>query len=65
VTFNVADFARLHHEWMHQGLNHAGLIVSSQRPIGEILRRLLRLAQRLSAEEMQDRLEYLSNWPPR
>lgn len=64
VTFNVADFARLHHDWMQQGLHHAGLIVSRQRPVGETLRGLLRLAQTLSAEEMQDRLEYLSDWPP-
>jgi hypothetical protein len=64
VTFNVGDFARLHHDWMQQGLHHAGLVVSQQRPIGETLRRLIRLAQTLSAEERQDRLEYLGNWPP-
>ena len=62
ATFNVSDFARLHHEWMNQGLQHAGVIVSQQRTIGDTLRRLLHLAQTLSAEEMQDRLEYLSNW---
>jgi Domain of unknown function (DUF5615) len=27
-TFNVADFARLHHQWMTQGRHHAGVIVS-------------------------------------
>lgn len=62
VTFNVADFARLHHEWMIAGRHHSGLIVSQQRAIGDIIRRLLHLGQTLTAENMADRLEYLSNW---
>jgi hypothetical protein len=62
VTYNVADFARIHYEWMKQGLHHAGIVVSRQRPIGDALQRLLHLALTLSAEDMQDRLEYLSNW---
>jgi hypothetical protein len=62
VTFNVADFARLHHDWLTQNQHHAGLTVSDQRPIGDTLRRLLNLGRTLSAEEMVDRLEYLSNW---
>jgi hypothetical protein len=62
TTYNVSDFARLHSEWVTQGLHHAGIVVSRQRPIGDAFRRLLHLAQTLSAEEMHDRLEYLSNW---
>jgi len=62
VTFNVPDFTRLHHDWMKQGQHHAGVVVSDQRPVGEVLRRLLHLAQSLSADDMKDRLEYLSNW---
>src|SRR3954451_19070992 len=63
ITFNVGDFARLHHEWISQDLHHAGLIVSQQRPLGDFIRRLLQLGRTLSQEEMLDRLEYLSNWP--
>src|SRR5206468_1368772 len=44
VTFNVAHFARLHTTWLRQGRHHAGIVVSSQRPIGDVLRRLLHLA---------------------
>lgn len=62
VTFNVHDFARLHHEWMHRGLHHSGLVVSQQRPIGDVVRRVLRIASSLSSDEMTDRLEYLSQW---
>ncbi len=42
--------------------HHAGVIVSRQRPIGDVMRRLLHLARTLDADGMQDRLEYLSNW---
>lgn len=62
LTFNVRHFACLHHEWLSGSHHHAGIIVSSQRPIGDVLRRILALACALSAEEMRDRLEYLSDW---
>ena len=62
VTFNVAHFARLHAEWMQHGRHHSGLVVSSQRPIGDLLRRLVHLARLLDADAMPDRLEFLSDW---
>jgi hypothetical protein len=64
ITFNVADFARQHQEWIVRGDIHTGIVVSHQRPIGEMIRRLLNLGQSLSSDEMLERLEYLSNWPP-
>lgn len=62
VTFNVAHLAQLHYQWMARARHHAGVIVSQQRLIGDILRRLLRLGNTLTAADMQDRLEYLSTW---
>ncbi|MCZ6793835.1 MAG: DUF5615 family PIN-like protein [Planctomycetota bacterium] len=62
LTFNVGHFARLHHEWLSDARHHAAIIVSSQRPIGDLLRRILALASALSADKMIDRLEYLTNW---
>ena len=62
VTFNVTHFAQLHYQWMTISRHHAGVIVSRQRPIGAVMRRLLHLARTLDADGMQDRLEYLSNW---
>ncbi len=62
VTFNVSDFARLYYQWMEDRRHHAGVIVSRKRPIGEVVRSLLHLARSLDAEDMQDRLEYLTNW---
>jgi hypothetical protein len=61
-TFNVAHFAELHATWLRQGRHHAGIIVSSQRPIGDAVRRLLHLHCELNAESMRDRLEFLSQW---
>ena len=47
---------------MRQGRHHAGIVVSSQRPVGEVVRRLLRLAGALDAEALRDRLEFLGDW---
>ena len=38
VTFNAAHFAELHAIWMRRGQRHAGIVVSSQRPIGDMVR---------------------------
>jgi Domain of unknown function (DUF5615) len=62
VTFNVAHFAELHATWLQQGLHHAGIVVSNQRPIGDVVRRLLHLSGSLDAESMCDRLEFLGRW---
>ena len=62
VTFNVAHFVSLHTDWMKQGRHHAGVIVSSQRSIGDLSRRLLHLAGTLDADAMKNRLEFLSDW---
>ncbi len=62
VTFNVAHFAKLHACWLRQGRHHAGIIVSSQRSIGEVVRRLLHLSSRIDSESMHDRLKFLSDW---
>src|SRR5436305_14899395 len=45
VTFNVAAFARLHHEMMTRGEHHTGLVVGQQRAVGDTIRRSLPLAQ--------------------
>jgi Domain of unknown function (DUF5615) len=62
VTFNVAHFAEMHASWLRAGRHHAGIVVSSQRSVGDLLRRLLNLAGALDAESMRDRLEFLSDW---
>jgi MYXO-CTERM domain-containing protein len=56
----VAHFVTLHSAWLQQGRHHAGIVVSNQRPLGDLLRRLRYLAAALDADAMQDRLEFLS-----
>lgn len=65
-SFNVGDFCRIHSEWLADGRSHAGIVLARQQrySIGEQMRRLLRLLARVSAEEMQNRLEFLSDWSP-
>jgi hypothetical protein len=62
VTFNVGHFAELHSRWMEEGRHHAGIVVSQQRPIGEVIRRVHHLASVLDAEALCDRFEFLSDW---
>jgi hypothetical protein len=63
-TFNEADFCRLHGTWLARERHHAGIIIAPQQrfSIGEQLRRLLRIYELVRAEEMKDRIEFLSNW---
>lgn len=62
VTFNVAHFVRLHATWITQGRAHAGIVVSSQHPVGDTIRRLSRLAAAHDASRLQNALEFLGNW---
>jgi hypothetical protein len=63
-SFNVADFCRTHPDFLRRSEPHAGIIVADQQtlPIGEQMRRLLRLMKTLSADDMRNRLEYLGAW---
>jgi len=64
VSNNIGDFSAIHERCLKAGRDHAGIILFPQQvfSIGEIVRRLLRLWQTLSADEMRNRLEWLSNW---
>ena len=63
-TYNASDFCRLHSEFLRAGRHHAGIIVGDQQTvsIGEELRRLLRICEAKTADDMRDSLEFLSNW---
>lgn len=62
LTHNVQDFPRIYYEFIRCGNHHGGIIIAKQISVGEIVRSFLHLASNLSAEDMKDRLEYLSNW---
>ena len=62
LTHNKRDFAILHNRYILEGREHYGIILSDQRPIGEMLRGLCKLIFSLTAEQMKNRIEFLSNW---
>ncbi|MGD0777865.1 MAG: DUF5615 family PIN-like protein [Candidatus Solibacter sp.] len=63
-TFNVSDFYRLHTLWAGAGREHGGMILAPQQrfPVGEQLRRLLRLRAATTPVRMRNQVEFLSNW---
>lgn len=64
VTSNIDDFYRLHSDLLRQGQSHPGMIAIQQQSlgIGERMRRLIRLWSALRADEMVNRIEFLSHW---
>lgn len=63
-SFNVKDFQSIHENWIAEGKSHAGIILSQQQRygVGEQMRRLLKIVNTLTAEQIQDRIEFLSSW---
>lgn len=61
---NIRDFYRLHTEFLTKGESHAGIILVQQQrySVGQIMRGILRLIAAISAEEMHNKVEFLSGW---
>lgn len=61
-SFNRGDFVELHTDYLLHNRRHAGIIVSDQPEIRTFLRRLLRLLDARSAQDMRNGLEFLGSW---
>ena len=63
-SYNIGDYYQLHTEFLAQGKDHAGIVLAQQQrySIGEQLRRLLRIIAVRSAQDMRNRIEFLSAW---
>ncbi len=63
-TFNMGHFCAIHSEFLADGIPQAGIVVSRQQQysVGDQMRRLLNLSHHKNAEEMRNRLEFLSDW---
>lgn len=61
-TFNPPDYLRLLWNWLHLGKEHSGIIVSDQLPIGETIRRLLNLLNRVTADEIRNQIYWLQSF---
>ncbi|OCQ95648.1 hypothetical protein BCD67_10545 [Oscillatoriales cyanobacterium USR001] len=61
---NIKDFYRLHTNFLVEGQLHAGMMLVQQQrySVGAIARGILRLMDAKSAEDMQNQVEFLSDW---
>src|SRR5687767_14187597 len=59
VTHNRIDFEELACHYLSENRNHAGIIIAVRRKPNEIARRLLLLLNRITADEMDDKLIYI------
>lgn len=62
LTFNIGDFSVLHEQYMTEGKEHWGIILSNREPIGELLRRILRLLNSVSAEDLKNQIRWLNEF---
>ena len=62
--FSITLSALFSKPYLQENKFHQGIILTQQQKygIGEQMRRILRLIGALSAEEMENRLEFLSVW---
>lgn len=63
-TRNTSDFARLHAFYLMNETPHFGILLRSRTnySVGEQSRRILNLWEAMKADEMINRLEFLSAW---
>lgn len=65
LTYNTQHFIPLARSWYLAGREHAGIIVSeqfSQQQFGELLHRVLRLLNSLTADEIYNRVVFLQQF---
>ena len=65
LTYNIQDFVPLARTWLLSGREHAGIILSeqfSQPQFGELLRRVLRLLNRWTADELYNQIVFLQHF---
>ena len=63
-SINRRDYFRLHTQYLAQGKSHTGIMLANQQhyPVGELMRRILRLAAAKAPEDMENRIELLNVW---
>lgn len=59
LTHDIRHFVTLHHQYLAEGRSHAGILVTNERYIGQLLDRLDALIQAVTAEEMTKTLRFL------
>lgn len=62
VTHDIADFARLHRQWVEEGRQHAGIAVSNIVAPGALLKRLLQLYESVPQSQGEGCLVFLGRF---
>ncbi|MEK7276482.1 MAG: DUF5615 family PIN-like protein [Chloroflexota bacterium] len=62
LTYNISDFSPLAKVWYEAGRDHAGIILSKNLEKGELLRRVTKLLETVTAEEMKNAVRYLQDF---
>ena len=62
VTFNHKDFAVRHERYRAEGKEHWGIILSTEERVDVLRRRLLRLLNTLSADELKNQIRWLNEF---
>ena len=62
VTFNHKDFAVRHERYVAEGKEHWGIVLSTEESVDILRRRLLRLLNTLSAEELKNQIRWLNEF---
>lgn len=62
LTFNIRDFVPIAKTWIRNDKCFTGLVVSEQMPLGELLRRTLRLLSQREEKEINNTIVWLSDY---
>lgn len=65
LTYNSKDYAPLFDQYWWSGREHHGIVVSEQLRIGELLRRVLRLLNTVTADEIRNNYKNLGEFRER
>lgn len=59
LTHNRADFEALARDYAEAGKKHYGMILATRHPPYELVRRLMRILNHVTADEMDDEIRYI------
>jgi len=62
VTFNHRDFVAIHADYIREGKEHWGLILSTEETTDVVSRRLLRLLNTLAPEDLKNQIRWLNEF---
>lgn len=62
VTINHKDFVPLHERYVSKGVDHWGIILSTEESVQVYRRRLLRLLNAMSAEDLKNQIKWLNEF---